>query len=758
MAEVFRARPFGAPEFDRLLAVKRILPTLADDVEFTQMFIDEAKIAIRLNHPNIAQIYELGKRGNSHYIVMEYIAGHELLRVQNHFRARGSAMGFAQAAYVVRGLAAALSHAHEHAADDGEPMPVIHRDISPQNVVVSWAGEVKLIDFGIAKVANRSSDTQAGVLKGKFSYMSPEQVTGKTIDPRSDLFAVGTVLHELLTGQRLFAREGDFDTLAAVRAASVEPPSSLNDKVPWPLDNITLKALARDRDKRYQTAQAIEQDLTAFLDGLDPTFDQAAMSGFMIETFPMDLQRERRRRQLYSVFVEPEDVIAHNEKLVRALRTSRGAPAQDQGEPDLSEVEITQVVDADYDRLMSELEQSELERGQAEEVLAESALGSLASLLTDRSNAMLASIDLPEAREREDTDEALFKPHRQRRRGGLLLGLLALIGVALAGAILFGSYRSHRLPPADTRGTLLLESEPSHALQIFVDGRLVGTETPLVARDLDAGGHRLEVRHAAYETHHQTIVVEGGRAVQLELALIALTQGPAHLLLEIDPPDAEVWVDGRFVAGGGSRRRLSLSGRERHLVEVRRAGYYVAERWVRLEHDQRDVLSLALERVVGRLVLRSEPPGSAIVDGVPRGTTEVGLEIDDLDPTVPHHLRIEPATPGFRVYESRLVFDGVGALHLYPTLPRIGDTPSTAEAAIGFLAVATGDRWFRLLVDGHETGLTTPVTPDAPLALRAGVREVTLVRGQEQHVMTVDVAVGSRTAIDCRSSQWECGI
>jgi eukaryotic-like serine/threonine-protein kinase len=192
MAEVFKAKTFGVAGFERILAIKRILPNLVEDDEFIKMFIDEARIAVQLNHTNIVQIYELGKHGDHYYIAMEYLGSRDLRAILDRMRANGQLMQIPQAAYVCAKVCEGLDYAHKKRDQSGQPMNIIHRDVSPQNILIGFEGEVKVIDFGIAKAANRASKTQAGVLKGKFGYMSPEQVRGLPIDRRCDIFAVGS--------------------------------------------------------------------------------------------------------------------------------------------------------------------------------------------------------------------------------------------------------------------------------------------------------------------------------------------------------------------------------------------------------------------------------------------------------------------------------------------------------------------------------------------------------------------------------------
>src|SRR6185437_13127616 len=204
MAEVFMAKAFGAEGFERLLAIKKILPTMVEDEEFITMFLDEARISVQLNHANVVQIHELGRQDENFYIAMDYVAGKDLRTILERYRRRHEIMPTAQAAYLAMRMAEGLDYAHKKKDARGQDLHIVHRDVSPQNILVSFDGEVKIIDFGIAKAANRAQKTQAGILKGKFGYMSPEQVRGLPIDRRSDIFALGVVFFEMVTGEKLF--------------------------------------------------------------------------------------------------------------------------------------------------------------------------------------------------------------------------------------------------------------------------------------------------------------------------------------------------------------------------------------------------------------------------------------------------------------------------------------------------------------------------------------------------------------------------
>jgi serine/threonine protein kinase len=299
MAEVFKAKSYGVEGFEKVIAIKRILPSMGEDRDFIKMFIDEAKIAGQLSHANICQIFELGKIGGSHFIAMEYIWGKDLLQIQNRCKRRGRVVPVAMACYIIAKACEGLHYSHKRRDPMGQPLEIVHRDCSPQNILISYEGEVKVIDFGIARAASRSSRTQAGVLKGKFGYMSPEQVRGLPLDRRSDIFSLGTVLYESLTGERLFVGESDFSTLEKVRNADVTPPSELNKDIPPRVETIVLKALSRDREKRYQWCSEMQADLQSYLTAQADVFASKSLGEEIRELFAKELAREKQQLEQY---------------------------------------------------------------------------------------------------------------------------------------------------------------------------------------------------------------------------------------------------------------------------------------------------------------------------------------------------------------------------------------------------------------------------------------------------------------------------
>ena len=292
MGQVYLARQKGPVGFQKLLVVKRLLPHLSEDDEFIQMFLDEARIAALLNHPNIAQIYDLGEVDGIYYIAMEYVHGEAIAEVNKRAIQRKGALPLALKCRVISDAAAGLDAAHHARSPSGRKLALIHRDVSPQNVLVGFNGAVKLIDFGVAKAANKFSQTTAGQIKGKHAYMSPEQAKGEPLDHRSDVFGLGTVFYEILTNTRLFKRESEMATLKAVVGSKVTPPSEVVQGLPKALDAVLLKALAKNRDERYATAGDLQLAIEDFLFKQQLPGTTANLAAFMREIYAEELEEE----------------------------------------------------------------------------------------------------------------------------------------------------------------------------------------------------------------------------------------------------------------------------------------------------------------------------------------------------------------------------------------------------------------------------------------------------------------------------------
>jgi eukaryotic-like serine/threonine-protein kinase len=264
MAEVYLARAQGIEGFSKRVVLKRILPQYATNEDFIEMFLSEARLAATLDHPNVVQVYDFGSTVGNYYFTMEYVHGLDARTILKAEYRDGRRVPLGCALSIVRGLCAGLHYAHEKRAPSGEPLGIVHRDVSLSNVLVSYDGAIKVVDFGVAKVAARGAVTRAGTLKGKISYMSPEQCSGLELDRRSDVFAIGIVLYELTTSSRLFTADNEFAILQKIANHDVEPPSNRWPDYPPALEAIVLRALHRDPGQRYQTARELQRDLEEF--------------------------------------------------------------------------------------------------------------------------------------------------------------------------------------------------------------------------------------------------------------------------------------------------------------------------------------------------------------------------------------------------------------------------------------------------------------------------------------------------------------
>jgi eukaryotic-like serine/threonine-protein kinase len=304
MAEVFLAKSHKPELAGKLLAVKRTLPELWNDKDFVSMFADEARIAKGLLHPNICQIYDQGESNQQLFIVMEFVHGKDLKVVHARARQRQELLPYHYSAFTIARIAEALDFAHHKTTAQGDPLGIVHRDVSPQNILLSYDGVPKLIDFGIAKSKNRLAQTQVGVLKGKFAYMSPEQAKGGAIDHRTDVFALGVVLYDLCTGKSAFRGSSDFSTLQRITQGRYTPVREFNPAIPKALVSIIDRALARDLEARYPTAMAMAQELDGFLAQEARPVNAELLSTYVRTLFSDDYRREITRIKHY-LAIEP---------------------------------------------------------------------------------------------------------------------------------------------------------------------------------------------------------------------------------------------------------------------------------------------------------------------------------------------------------------------------------------------------------------------------------------------------------------------
>ncbi|HEY6458959.1 MAG TPA: serine/threonine-protein kinase [Polyangiaceae bacterium] len=292
MAEVFRAESEGLQGFRKQVAIKRVLPHLSSKKKFISMFLDEARLSAQLSHSNCVQVFDIGVGDNAFFIVMEFVDGANLKAIIEHIKKTGRDFPVEAAVYIGLELCKGLAYAHELTDNNGTPLHIVHRDMSPPNVLITKNGEIKIVDFGLAKANSQLEKSEPGIIKGKFSYLSPEAAMGQEVDLRTDVFAVGIILWELLAGQRLFLGDTDFQTVKKVQAAVVPNITGINRRVPQELEKIIAKALARDPQQRYTTARDLGMELSKFM------FKYGVpVSTFDVSTLVQGAMKERQRHR-----------------------------------------------------------------------------------------------------------------------------------------------------------------------------------------------------------------------------------------------------------------------------------------------------------------------------------------------------------------------------------------------------------------------------------------------------------------------------
>jgi len=290
MAEVFRAESAGLEGFKKQVAIKRVLPHLSEKKKFISMFLDEARLSAHLSHSNCVQVFDIGVGDNAYFIVMEYVDGADLKAVLETLKRQGRSIAIEDAVFIAIKICEGLCYAHELTDHEGRAFVVVHRDVSPPNVLMTKHGEIKIVDFGLAKASSQLEKSEPGIIKGKFSYLSPEAALGKEVDHRTDIFAVGIILWEMLAARRLFLGDTDFATVKLVQQAVVPPISKINPKVSPDLEHIVNKALARDPAQRFQSAREVAISLNEFL-----YRHGKAVGSFKIATLVQSTIRDKQR-------------------------------------------------------------------------------------------------------------------------------------------------------------------------------------------------------------------------------------------------------------------------------------------------------------------------------------------------------------------------------------------------------------------------------------------------------------------------------
>jgi len=531
MAEIFKGLTYDFSGLKKFIVIKRILPHIAANKDFIRMLIDEAKIAVRLNHGNIAQTFDLGKVADDYFIVMEFVDGRTISQIYKKSVELKQFIPIPLASFVVSELANGMDYIHRRSDDSGRPLEIVHRDISPQNVIISYSGNVKIVDFGVAKAVSKLSELESGVLKGKFAYMSPEQTEGIALDHRSDIFSTGVVLWEMLTGRRLFKKKSNAETIDSVQNMAVYPPSAYRNDIPSDLDVIVMKCLERNPNKRYSNASDLSLALTKFILKHYPDFKPSMISDFLQSIF-VD---EDNTGDLYQEKTMREDLTVREKQVA-------SAPYHEEL---LTPVEETMIIDPqelDFHSIFEEIdvdEVSDMTRSIAlKEKDAQQQLSQQIGPAEEEEVEKETTGDLP--RDEPPPFAAGKKPHGPRKKAAQKKTTVWLLS---AGMLLIAFFFVYEFLLSNSPGTLNLVFDPPDA-SVTLDGVAQQGTSPLLVKGLiPRHYYQIKVVKDYYEPQSTGLSLWPGVQSTVQVKLIKLKTAP--LKVSSNPEGAAIYLNGQ---------------------------------------------------------------------------------------------------------------------------------------------------------------------------------------------------------------------
>jgi serine/threonine protein kinase len=623
MAEIYRAKTYGIDGFEKQLAIKRILPHCSADKDFITMLIDEAKLSVLLSHANIVQVYDLGKVGDDYYISMEYIHGVNLRDTLYKCREQNEQIPEDIGVYIASEICKGLDYAHRKTDHNNQPLNIVHRDVSPQNILISYEGEVKIVDFGIAKAAMNISHTMAGILKGKIAYMSPEQAMGKKIDRRTDIFSAGILLYEMLSGQKLYTGESQFELLKKIRTTQITE-AVLPDSIPEGLRPIVAKALAYNVENRYQNAGDMQIELTKYLYSTHVEFSPRKLSKFIAKVFAGEIKEEQTE-------VARESAV---EDLTGSVNTAEGARQMDivRREPSLSRLEETTA--------------GKREAGG----------GDLDTQLTPIQKKGAAPPPSPRAR---------IQPKKKKKKSPIFKWLMLIIVFSLIGYVGLKVISPSKIikhfmkpsqetgqtttPEVERFGSATITSVPSEA-SVILDGQDTGRKTPTQLEDLSIGkSYKIRVEKENFNPAEKEIQITSAEPIAVNLVLPE-PKGIVNIIT--DPPGAAIMVDDKLTGLVSPVTLESLSIGKDIKITLQKPGYENFEQTINLTSTKPQQISMrlvALAPKLGSLAVDSEPKGASIIlDGQDTGRTTPAT-IQNLEPK---SYSVEVSLNGYETWKS----------------------------------------------------------------------------------------------------------
>lgn len=677
MAEIYKAKTFGVDGFEKLLAIKKILPHYSADKEFIAMLTDEAKLVVLLSHTNVVQIYDLGKVGDDYYISMEYIDGVNLREVVNRGLELKQKIPLPICLYITSEICKGLDYAHNKRDGQGVPLHIVHRDVSPQNILISFESEVKIVDFGIAKAALNVSHTTSGILKGKVTYMSPEQALGKPVDHRTDIFSAGILLYEMITGDRLFTGETQLEVLKKIRSTRITD-KTLKSDIPPEARTILAKALAYYPKDRFQSAGDFQIELTKLLYTGFSDYSPKQLSTLIKNWFGPELKLKKK-------LLQDESSIDSETRSI--------------------------------------LEEAVEQKSIVHKEESKSGKNKFSSFFADT------------AKPADNLSPSDFNHGPERKPGGnrrlpLLMGIATLLLAGLvATAVFYWKKRPPPLIPPVEQGQVEIISRPDGA-PIFLDEKNTGATTPSTLRDLPLKTDLLlRLEMAGFERWEKKLFLGTADLVTVEVDLQAVPSG--NLTIKSDPDDAAITFNNVDIGETTPLTIENIDVGKTYELRLTKENYHPWEKQITIENAGPVTVLATLEKIkTPPENLTLEPVKVAVitsleitasvnhalisVDGVKKGEAPQLLKLE------PGKYRIAVAKKGFRT-EIRTIEIVAGIDKKFhfdlreETTPVINNTNKvpqhTINTGMGQLRVDSMPRGASVVLDGNRAGITPIVIP-----------------------------------------------
>lgn len=598
MAEIFKGLAYDTAGIKRTVCIKKILPHIAASPEFIESLIAEAKIAVTLSHGNIAQTYDLGKVGDDYFIVMEYVDGKSLSQIAKRAAAKKERVPLPMVCSVMAEVASGLDYIHRRTDAKGEPLHIVHRDMSPQNIICSYSGTIKIIDFGIAIAAGRIAITDTGILKGKFSFMSPEQARGDPLDHRSDIFSLGIVMYELLTGERLFKADDNRETLRNVRRARVTSPAVLRPDLPEELDRICMKALAREKRHRFTSAAEMRDALMKFLHTTFPNFQPTDVASYLRGLFPDDVAHETKEEEIKT----PHLIIDATHSALT-------------GDDDKSEKTGVSKAPVDLEPFL--LEPVEHEENEA------------------KKNQKLVL---------DDDEEQTSQKKRESWLPLMVVGIIVVVSIVAWVSLRKNNETTDVLAPRFSKLSISVTPEDA---EVTLNGESLGQHSPYTREKLiPKREYTIHAKKEGYIPQEKIFTPVPGENLSFSLSLLPEVAVETALSMTTEPPGASVFLDEQKTALTTPATLKAISP-GRHTIGLFLPNHKFWEKEIMVQKGETLHFDIGLAKDLGTLTITSQPAGALVLlDGKPIGQTPLtqeGLEPEKI-------YAVEIWTEGFEPY------------------------------------------------------------------------------------------------------------